>query len=36
MGVSTNSLLNKLTNGKNINTVLDKHEADFYDCTIAE
>lgn len=36
MGVSTNSLLNKLTKGKNINTVLDKHETDFYDCTIAE
>ena len=36
MGISTNSLLNKLTKGKNINTVLDKHETDFYDCTIAE
>ena len=36
MGVSTNSLLNKLTKGKNINTVLDKHETDFFECTISE
>ncbi len=36
MGVSTNSLLNKLKSGKSINTVLYKHETDFYECTIAE